>query len=74
MYLRQKKIPTKALFINYFYCYTNGMWTAGLPDFLAHDTKTGKNVPNGHKKYQMDTKVPNDIKISQMSIKYFKRP
>jgi hypothetical protein len=29
--------------------------------FLGHDTKTGKNVPNGHK-------------ISQMSVKYSKWP
>jgi hypothetical protein len=24
--------------------------------FLVHDTKTGKNVPNEHKMYQMNTK------------------
>jgi hypothetical protein len=27
---------------------------AGLPDFfMVHGTKTGKNVPNQHKMYQM---------------------
>jgi hypothetical protein len=32
---------------------------AGLPDFsLVHDTKTGKNVPNEHKMYQMVIKYP----------------
>jgi hypothetical protein len=26
--------------------------------FLVHDTKTGKNLPNEHKTYQMDIKYP----------------
>jgi hypothetical protein len=26
--------------------------------FFVHDTKTGKNVPNEHKKYQMVIKYP----------------
>jgi hypothetical protein len=44
---------------------------------LVHDTKTGKNVPNEHKMYQMNTKftkwtqnAPNEHKIFQMVIKY----
>jgi hypothetical protein len=36
--------------------------------FSVHDTKTRKNVPNEHKMYHMV------LKISQMSIKYSKRP
>jgi hypothetical protein len=34
--------------------------------FLIHDTKTGKNVPNEHKKYQILIKHPNVHKIYQM--------
>jgi hypothetical protein len=35
--------------------------------YLVHGTKTGKNVPNQHKMYQMVTYL-----ISQMSLKYSK--
>jgi hypothetical protein len=42
----------------------------GLPDFLVHDTQTGKNVPNHHQMYQMVIKSPNVCKIFQMAIKY----
>jgi hypothetical protein len=45
--------------------------------FLVHDTKTGKNVPDEYKMYQMNTKctkwaqnIPNRHKIFQMAIKY----
>jgi hypothetical protein len=31
---------------------------AGLPYFLVHDTKIGKNVPNEHKMYQRIIKFP----------------
>jgi hypothetical protein len=34
-------------------------------DFLVQHTKTGKNIPNGYKIYQMDANVPNDQKIYQ---------
>jgi hypothetical protein len=34
-----------------------GQPNAGLPDsFLAQHTKTGKNIPNNHKIYQMAEK------------------
>jgi hypothetical protein len=36
--------------------------------FLVHDTKTGKNVPNEHKMYQML------IQFFQMAVKYSKWP
>jgi hypothetical protein len=38
---------------------------------LVHDTKTGKNVPNEHKSYQMVIKCPTYPKIFQMAKKYF---
>jgi hypothetical protein len=36
------------------------VWSHGLPDFswYLHETKTGKNVPNEHKMYQMVIKYP----------------
>jgi hypothetical protein len=37
--------------------------------FLVYDTKTGKNVPNEHKMYQMVINIPNVCKIFQMAIK-----
>jgi hypothetical protein len=41
--------------------------------FLAHYTKTGKNVPNEHKMYQNGHKMyQNGHKISPMSVQYSK--
>jgi hypothetical protein len=31
---------------------------SGLPDFLVRDTKTGQNLPNEHKIYQIVIKYP----------------
>jgi hypothetical protein len=52
----------------------------GLPDFSWHNSpKRGKNIPNGHKIYQMATKytkwpqnIPNGHKIYKMPTKYTK--
>jgi hypothetical protein len=38
--------------------------------FLVHGTKTGKNVPNEHKMYQMAIQYPIICKIFQIAIKY----
>jgi hypothetical protein len=48
------------------------MYIPGLPDFswyLQH-TKSGENMPNYHKIYQMSIKISNGREIDQMSIKY----
>jgi hypothetical protein len=37
---------------------------AGLPDYSWY------NIPNGHKIYQMATKIPNGRKVRQTAIKY----
>jgi hypothetical protein len=42
----------------------------GCQVFLVHDTKTGKNVPNEHKMYQMVIKYTNVPNIFPMTIKY----
>jgi hypothetical protein len=34
-------------------------------------TKTGENIPDDHKIYQMAIKIPNGGKIDQMAIKYY---
>jgi hypothetical protein len=39
--------------------------------FLVKHTKTGENIPDDHKIYQMAIKIPNGGKIDQMAIKYY---
>jgi hypothetical protein len=38
--------------------FENGVSLRVARFFLVHDTKTGKNVPNEHKMYQMVIKYP----------------
>jgi hypothetical protein len=40
--------------------------------FLVQHTKTGENIPNDHKIYQMAINISNGRKIHQMDIKYTK--
>jgi hypothetical protein len=55
---------------------------SGLPDFLGKIYQNGeKDIPNGHKIFQMVTKytkwsqnIPNGHKIYQMATKYTKYP
>jgi hypothetical protein len=46
------------------------IWSRVARFFLAHDTQTGKNVPNEYKMYQMVIKYPNACKLFQMTIKH----
>jgi hypothetical protein len=44
---------------------------SGLPDFfLIKHTKTGINIPIGHKIYQITIKIPNGHKIDKMAENY----
>jgi hypothetical protein len=46
------------------------MYTRVARFFLVQNTKTGKNIPNYHKLYQISIKYNKDHKMDQVSIKY----